>query len=174
MKWQVPIRYLLLGLIALFIIAGLAVAAVAQRPRVDPQQPPATAWAGERVQTIEIPQLTEEERARVVSIATGDEQLQRLLDGCQYSITSVGVWRTRSLEKIGGGVILTLADPATLEGDWPIIEYNDREDTWPLYKSHLVPLVYTEVEQLAILVDLQEGQVVQILPGPGAKMKQLQ
>ena len=174
MKWQVPIRYLLLGLIALFIIAGLAVAAVAQRPRVDPQQPPPTAQVGQRVQTVEIPQLTEEERAQVVSIATGDEQVQRLLDGRQYSVTSVGVWHTRSLEKIGGGVIFTLADPATLEGDWPTIEYNDREDTGPRYESHLMHLVFKEVQQLAILVDLQEGQVVQILPGPGAKTEQPQ
>jgi hypothetical protein len=166
MRCQVPVRYLLLGLIALFIIAGLAVAAVAQRPRVDPQQPPATAWAGERVQTIEIPQLTEEERARVVSIATGDEQLQRLLDGRQYSITSVGVWRTRSLEKIGGGVILTLADPATLEGDWPTISGSAEEGAWPPYESHLRHWVAEGVQELYVLVDLHRGQVVQIVTGP--------
>lgn len=172
MNWHAPIRYLLLGLIAFFVIAGLAATAVTQRPRVDPQQPPPTAEVRQRVQTAEIPELTEEERAQIVTIATGDEHVQRVLDGRQYSVTSVGVWHTRGLKKIGGGIVFTLADPASVEGDWPTIDYNDSEDSWLPYKSHLTHLVFAGVQQLAVLVDLQRGEVAQIMPGPGAKVEQ--
>lgn len=175
MKWQVLVRYrLLLGLIALFIIAGLAAPAVAQRPRADPQQGPPRTQGVQLAQTVKIPQLTEEERAQVLSIATGDKQVQKLLDGRQYLVTTVGVWHTYSLKKIGGGVIFTLAEPATLEADWVGVEYNDKEDTWPPYKSNLRHFAAKEVQRLAVLVDLQKGKVVQIMPGPEAKIEQPQ
>lgn len=169
MKWQIPVRYLLLGLAAL-VVVGLAVPAVAQRPPIDPRQAPPGIQRAQSVQAAQLPQLTEEERAQVLSIATGDAQVQKFLNGRPYSVTTVGLWHTRGLKKIGGGVILTLAEPANLDADWPYAEYDQAETSWPPYKQNQRHMAAQNVQQLAVLVDLQKGRVAQITPGPEAKI----
>lgn len=173
MNWKRAARYLLpIGLVT--IIAWLAVPPIAGRPPSGPPEGPAKTGGIQLPQTDKIPQLTEEERARVQSIATNDARVQKLISGRQYSVTSVGVWHSRSLKVIGGGVIFTLAEPASFEMDWPAANYDEAEATWPPYQPDVRHYSAKEVSQLAVLVDLQKDAVVEIRPGPGVKIEEPQ
>ncbi len=119
------------------------------------------------IQKPNIPELTEDERSEAISIATNDPFVAQILVDREYSVASVGVWHTGDL-KIGAGVILALAQTATLELDWPTIDYDRAELTTPPYQQYTEHYVATGVRRLVIMVDLQHGQVVSVAPGPEA------
>lgn len=119
------------------------------------------------IQKPNIPELTEDERSEAISIATNDPFVAQILADREYSVASVGVWHTGDL-KIGAGVILALAQPATLELDWPTIDYDSAEVTAPPYQQRTEHYLATGVRRLVVMVDSRSGQVVEVKPGPEA------
>lgn len=114
-----------------------------------------------------IPELTEDERAKALSTATNDSLVAQLLAGREYSIESVGVWHTsRGLQKLGAVIAFSLAQPAEIEIDWPVIEYDQTELATPPYQQGTRHYLAKGVHRLYVLVDLQRGQVVEVMPGP--------
>lgn len=116
-----------------------------------------------------IPELTEDERSEAIALATNNPVVAQILADREYSVSSVGVWHTsRELQKIGAGVIISLAQPATLDLDWPTIDYDSAELTAPPYQQRTEHYLATGVERLVVMVDLQRGEVVSVAPGPEA------
>ncbi len=175
-------RMLLLGAVtALAFVAGIVVfpTLAAQlrgetdtTPRVDQSSaaPVATPQVVEQAtQKPNIPELTEDERSEAVSLATNNPFVAQILADREYSVSSVGVWHTsRELQKIGAGVIISLAQPATLELDWPTIDFDRTELTTPPYQQRTEHYLATGVQRLVVMVDLRRGEVVSVGPGPEA------
>jgi hypothetical protein len=160
-----------------FVAAWRVSPAVAERlqlPVGAPPPPPAAPAgprAGQAAPKADIPQLTDEERARAVSVATASSTVAQVLSGKGFTVSSVGVWHTRSLRKIGAGVIYSLAEPATVGIDWPYVKYDQSEASFPPYEVGTVRYKASNVKRLVVMVDLHRNAVVQIGPGPEAKLE---
>ena len=113
----------------------------------------------------EIPQLTEAERAKVQQIALNDIRVRELIDKRRYVIKSTGVWVTTQHEKIGGFIEISFEKPFFVEGNWPVIEY-DEEKHGEVYYSEGAVHEALWVKKLNIRVDLRKGRVVDITPLP--------
>lgn len=160
----------LLGLVAMLLATRAVVIFPTPEPSAQPQSAPAASPHVEQsFPKPDIPELTENERFKAVSLATDNPQVAQLLAGREYDVTSVGVWHTSGdLQKIGAGVILSLAQPAILEADWPTIDYGRAGVTASPYQQHTEHFTAENVQRLVVMVDLRRGQVVSISPGPEA------
>ncbi|CCF86254.1 hypothetical protein [Nitrolancea hollandica] len=116
-----------------------------------------------------IPELTEDERSEATALAINNPFVAQILADRECSVSSVGVWHTsRELQKIGAVVIISLAQPATLELDWPTIDFDRTELTTPPYQQRTEHYLATGVQRLVVMVDLRRGEVVSVGPGPEA------
>lgn len=160
------------GVVVLPALAAQLRSAPDATPRVAQSSgaPVATPQVVEQVtQKPNIPELTEDERSEAVALATNNPFVAQILADREYSVSTVGVWHTSGdLQKIGAGVIISLAQPATLELDWPTIDFDRTELTTPPYQQRTEHYLATGVQRLVIMVDLQRGQVVSVGPGPEA------
>jgi hypothetical protein len=149
------------------LVAIFAGSAVAQQFSTNPVAEP------EVVETYPqpgIPDLTKEDRDRAIEIAQADATVARLIEGRDYTIDSVGVWHTsKTLEKIGAGVILALSEPASYDIDWPTAIYDRSERSQPPYEETTKRYAAHDVQRIVVMVDLNRQKVVVVSPGPEAK-----
>lgn len=141
------------------------------RPLAPPPQPQKV----EVVSRANIPQLSPEERATAAALLTTDPQLKDLLDGKRFTVTSVGIWHDKNLKKLGAGLVVTLADPASFsERDWPSAVFPEiaaaSAPAGAPYVRGMQRYSATNVKRLSILVDLNSSTVTSITPGPGARV----
>ena len=119
-----------------------------------------------------IPTLTPEERERAVALVAADPFLRQVLDGRSYEVLRVGLWTTGGrLETIGAVVEIRLAEPLTVEADWPTVvydEYDEHGQAYGWYRSTRRRYGVEEIDRLSVSVDLHLGQVVGVHPGPGS------
>lgn len=167
-RFRIGRRLVLLGALATLAVTTAVVAfpTVAARQGISHVTPQVL---DEGLPKPNIPELTEDDRAKALSTATNNPVVAQLLAGREYSIESIGVWHTtRGLQNIGAFIIFSLAQPAELELDWPVIEYDQTELTTPPYQEGTRHYLAKGVKRLVVMVDLQRGQVVSVAPGPGA------
>lgn len=113
------------------------------------------------------PILTAEEDAGVRAIASADPRVAQLLAGRGSSISSVDPWTTAAQHRaMGAWITFAWSGPATLETDWPGINYDISETTSPPYTEGVMHYVANNVTELDVVVDLDCGRVVAIDPGP--------
>ncbi|MDE3089599.1 MAG: hypothetical protein KGJ80_09510, partial [Chloroflexota bacterium] len=153
MKRKVSILlFVLVGVVALSAI-WLAVPTIAEPMQNLPPGPPPTPGAVKEFPTSNIPRLTEEERNQAIAIATSDPRVQKLLAGRKYSVASVGSWHTKGLKKIGAGIVFSFAEPVSFDGlDWPTVEYDEAEVTWPPYQPRTMHLTVHNTQGLIAMV----------------------
>ncbi|HJX70087.1 MAG TPA: hypothetical protein VJ441_03235, partial [Dehalococcoidia bacterium] len=122
----------------------------------------------------EIPQLTEEEKARAKEIALADPRVRELIAGKNYEVarkygevtadTRIGVWHTsEDLRKIGAAMEIWFEESFTIKYDWPIVEYDEERYPYPHYREQTISRECI-VQALFITVNLAEGRVVEIQP----------
>jgi hypothetical protein len=114
-----------------------------------------------------IPELTEEERDRALEIAFGDQRVTVLVKGHPYTVEAIGVWTTsKSLRKVGAGIVLSFAQPISVEADLPYVDYGGDEygPAWDEYREGVAHVASDSVTEMHIMVDLARGQVVAINP----------
>jgi hypothetical protein len=164
------------GRLLVLLIAGLLLAAApvgcghggqsqADRRTATPA-PPATPHLVESpLPGPPIPELTEEERDKALEIAMSDERVTTLLEGHPYTVEAVGVWTTpKSLRRVGAGIVLSFAQPISVEGDLPYVDYGGDEygAAWDEYREGIAHVASDSATEMHVMVDLARGQVVAI------------
>lgn len=113
------------------------------------------------------PTLSPDQMSQVLSLATNDPRLPVILGGAQYTVGPVMTWTKNGGGVIIGGVVqLDLASPATLTADWPMLTYNDSENTDPVYQTGVVHFTAPLVTSVDVSVDLNCTTVPSITPMP--------
>lgn len=182
MKSLVARRYLLpagiTAVVAVLLVAWVApqipsAAGAQSLPR--PSGPPPQPQKIEVISRADIPQLSPEERAAAAAMLNTDPQLKNLLDGKRFNITSVGIWHDKNLKKLGAGLVVTLAEPASFsERDWPSVVFPEipvaSAPASTPYVQGTQRYGATNVKRLSVLVDLSGSTVMSITPGPGARV----
>ena len=114
-----------------------------------------------------IPELTEEEQDKALDIAMSDERVTALLEGHPYTVEAIGLWTTpKSLRKVGAVIVLSFAQPISVDGDLPYVDYGGDEygAAWDEYREGVAHVASDSVTEMHIMVDLARGQVVAINP----------
>jgi hypothetical protein len=163
---------LVLPIVGLLLIAGPVGCERGGQSQADGRTataaPPATPSLAESpVPGPPLPELTEGERDKALEIAFGDERVIAVLEGHAYTVEAVGVWTTpKSLRKVGAGIVLSFAQPISVDGDFPYVDYGGDEygAAWDEYREGVAHVVSDSVTELQIMVDLARGQVVAINP----------
>lgn len=118
-----------------------------------------------------IPELTQEEEDQIVSIAEQDPHVREAVGDRDYHVEEIGVWHVEdSMEKIGGGVIFRLAEPATIEMHWPTRKKDPDSGSYRSYSTCNRHYRATNVTELHVLVDLNREKVASMRPGHDAEI----
>jgi hypothetical protein len=94
-------------------------------------------------------------------IALEDSLVRKLLAGRRYSFESAMAWSKCSGGTIGEILSIHIA-PATFEEDWPFADYDAKSHT--AYVQHVEYFKVSQVTELDVSVDTNEGRVVGIDP----------
>ena len=98
------------------------------------------------------PSLTTLQRESVADVALSDLRVQGLIGGRPAKVAEVLVWTKSSGSLIGGVATVALSEPATIEGEWLAMKYDDSEQTSPPYTSWPYRAKYSNVTSLTVLV----------------------
>lgn len=109
-----------------------------------------------------LPTLTGPQIERAKVLLRNDARAQALLGNREYIVTQVGPWVTGKRELVGVLMYVSLSQPATLEGDWPLINYDEAESTTPPYQETTMSSRVLGVKTLHVLVDLRRDRLVSI------------
>jgi hypothetical protein len=111
----------------------------------------------------ERPNLSAEQEARARRLTLDDPRVSEILAGRGYGVGPIAAWHTaKDLRLIGAVVVLTLDEPLTLRYDWPIVAYDETEESFPPYEEGLMRITIRDATQIAIHVDLNQDRVVGI------------
>ncbi len=114
------------------------------------------------------PELTSEDKTLIRQIALADPRLAEVLDGREYELGEPFIWHSsRPLEKLGGGMIVTFADPFTLEREWIQLDYDETETSSPPFQAVVVHFRVEMIEELYLRVDLLSEELVEMAPMGG-------
>lgn len=152
--------------LALALTAVLAVRTWAQ-PAPQGPPPPAVAVPQPNIPGPRhpIPTLTPEQQAKAKELFANDLRAQTLFRGHEYVVGRLGPWLgTGGARLIGVLMDVSLRQPATIEGDWPLITYDDTETTSPPYREDTVRMTVRGALKFHVLVDLQRERLVSINP----------
>lgn len=109
-----------------------------------------------------IPTLTPEQQAKAKELFTNDLRAQALFRGHEYLVRRLGPWLDKGEGTIIGVLMdVSLRQPATIEGDWPLITYDETETT---YREETLRATARGALKFHVLVDLQREKVVSINP----------
>jgi len=130
-------------------------ATVMVEPGVDQGTPEATPFI-----------LTAEQRQRVVEIALNDSRVGQLVQDERLTVSDVIPWSDGTGEFIGGGAILALEEPHTIDGVWLGVVFGADEITYDSmpYRARL-----SNVSSLMVWVDLHRAEVVGLEPDHDAR-----
>ena len=141
--------------------------ALAGRPGAGVPSPPPPRLVGTPAPAPAIPTLTQEQVARAQEIFANDPRTARLLGGHPYVVEHVAPWLNASNEIIGAWLSVSLTTPIDVEGEWPLINYDETEETEPPYEEVTVRRIVRGLQRVYVLVDLQREKVVSIDYAPG-------
>ena len=112
-----------------------------------------------------VPELTQQQEVEFRRLALADPLVRRMLAGRRYAVSSVAPWYDCDDRIFAATTTVTLAEPATLEADWPFAEFDASKDEPPPYWQGVGHFRVTGLRELEITVDLETYQVVGIQPG---------
>ena len=98
-----------------------------------------------------MPELTESIKEKAVGIALSDADVQKLLEGKEYSITRIGPCQGGPVGRLGANMDITFDKAYLFQGDFPY---------FPEERKYLDK----PIEGIEIFVNLKEERVVQIWP----------
>lgn len=120
----------------------------------------------------EVPSLTAEEIARAVEILAGDPRANAFLRGKGYTIEEMSPVidsESGSNEPVGVSMLISLAEPISVEGDW-LMKHDPGPGDPPGLGPQEVPVYFpgcaapNGVREVIALVDLTQGKLVQLEP----------
>jgi len=98
-----------------------------------------------------MPELTESIKEKAVGIALSDADVQKLLEGKEYSITRIGPCQGGPVGRLGANMDITFDKAYLFQGDFPY---------FPEERKYLDK----PIEGIEVFVNLKEERVVQIWP----------
>jgi hypothetical protein len=114
------------------------------------------------------PSLTSEQKQNLVDIASKDANITHVMAGLSAPTSSVAAWANSQGTLIGGVVIMNLAQPATIDGEW-------RGISWDSSKVSYLITVYTakfsNVTAVNAWIDLGKAAVVGWTADSGAHVE---
>ena len=162
---QTVTAVLIVVLVAVAVGVGTALVVGARQEGPPPPRP----GREEESQPRSVPSLTPAQREQAIAIITADARLKALLGDRPWRIEKMGAWHTSTGRVIGAGAEVALSSPATLEGEWLGMHWD--ESLWPPYLIVPQRAKFSDVSHLHVLVDLDREQVVAVFPGVGAKLE---
>ena len=155
----------LTGLAALSRLAGDTSTAPARAVPLRQGQPTATLLNSSDdtpEPTGSIPTLSAAEVSTSVAIAAAARPVQTITANHTYT-TTVVVWTAEDLTKIGAAIEYELDSPGTYDLNWPYVEYDS--SGYPIYPPDSEHYIAVDMMTFTSFVDLNEAEVVQVLPG---------
>lgn len=107
--------------------------------------------------------FTDADREAAVELALGSQQVRQLVGDGQIRSAEPVQWHSGP-EPVGSAVTLELARPATIDGKWVSIDGSSQGQF--SYDSDAYRAEYENVTELLVFVDLREGVVAGVEPGP--------
>jgi hypothetical protein len=105
----------------------------------------------------------------MTSIVSADARVSALTSGLSTSASRLTAWTNSQGTLIGGVMILSLVQPATLEHEWRSIRWADSTKT--IYAVTVYTAKLSNVTTLNIWVDFQKRAVVGWSPNSDAKVE---
>ena len=101
--------------------------------------------------------LTAAQQQEITDIASRDANVLRITQGLSIANTKVVAWSNSQGTLIGAGVAMSLAQPATIEGEWRSVSWDSSQTTYgvTVYTAKL-----SNVTTVNVWVDLTKGAVV--------------
>ncbi len=168
---------------AVLVAAGLVLTAIAaigaaadppmpeQGPVATPLLGPLTDEMAAKMQ-VSAPQLSGATLRQVDALLASSARLGTIVSNVAYEVDSVSEW-TMDGQRAGAVAVLTLDRPLAFKGTLPGIDMGVRGDSPNDRVSITQPYVkierdagLTQTQSLHVFVDLNAGEVVQIIPGP--------
>jgi hypothetical protein len=118
------------------------------------------------------PELAASQKLRADQALSTDQALSRALGGVPYTVVKAGPWTTDGAAPrvLGAAYVVAPQKPVALQGAaLPTALYDRTQQTDPPYQAVTNKVTASAVSQFLVLVDLEKGQVVSIVPGPGAQ-----
>lgn len=122
--------------------------------------------------TVEIPELSRQEKDTALQIAFSDPDLTELLKGKKYEIAPngrIGVWHTsptedKGIKKMGVAFDIQFSQPYQIDYNCPGTSPSDEIDSEPQYYVETFYRYSDLADSLSVLVDIETGRVVSIEP----------
>jgi hypothetical protein len=102
--------------------------------------------------------MTQEQQQEILDLSSRDPNVSRILQGLSVANTKIAVWGNGQGTLIGGAVILTLSQAATIDGEWRGISWVDSSKT--NYGVTIYTAKLSNVTAVNVWVDLAKGAVV--------------
>jgi hypothetical protein len=112
-----------------------------------------------------IPNLTEEQEGEFRRLALADPAVRHVIGGRRYTVSSVLPWYDCQDRIFAVTTTVKLIDSATVEADWPFVEFDASKDTPPPYWQAIAHFRISGLRELELTVDVETRDVVGIQPG---------
>jgi hypothetical protein len=125
------------------------------------------------------PELAASQKLRADGALAGDRALGAALGGVPYKVVKSGSWTTSGANGaasrvLGAAYVVAPKRPVALESAaLPSALYDRTERTDPPYQAVTNHVSAARVSQFLVLVDLEKGEVVSIVPGPDSQDVQM-
>jgi hypothetical protein len=110
--------------------------------------------------------LTAAQQQEITDLTSHDPNVLRITQGLSIANTEVVPWYNSQGTLIGAGVAMTLAQPATIEGEWRTVNWDSSRT---LYGVTILTARLSNVTTINVWVDLTKGAVVGWSPNRTAK-----
>lgn len=156
----------------LLIVAGAILLWPLTRAFGDQATAPAPpAVAGEPVEAGPSAALSPAQEAEALAVARAHPAIRALMARRGVK-TLVVPWTTLAGDRLlGAGIDITWEQPAAAAGRWPALYYDETETLSPPYLRTTAAVEASNVTGVHVSVDLSGGDVVQLEPMPGARVK---
>jgi hypothetical protein len=174
-KERLALAGLVLYVLAILVVLSPAGEALGVGASGSPPTPGAVSDPADPVAggSVAVPELTEAQQEHAVGLARASAAFRRVVAGRPFSIARIGPWTTAGEPQRLLGVSLEVAFPAAVElrgAALPGALYDVTERRSPPYQEVVNRVDARNVRTLMVLVDLEQGRVVNISPGPDAEI----
>jgi len=133
--------------------------------------PALTPRPGSSIPGPNIPTLTSADQARAKTLFDNDARARQILGSRPYTVVHIGPWTTvKDHKQLGAVMQVSVTAPITGAFDWPGREYDAAESSFPPYRQVTNHYSVAGASDLLVWIDLANGKVVGIQPGPGARI----
>lgn len=104
------------------------------------------------------------QRKEAIALARSDTRLERILGGRESELNEIAPWTDESNGLIGADVTFRLRKRATIEGEWPAIDFKSGGD---YSEAGMRRYRAIQVREITVLVDLRKHRVAAFYPLDG-------